>query len=686
MPALRAASGRPSLRSPPPSRATPEADSRPASARMNSLWPFPAMPASPTISLGWTVRSTFSNSSPDRPLTASTGGRPFSCWLFGGNVADTGRPTISRSRSSSVRASMPSVAWIAPSRITVTRSAIWRISGSRCDMYTTAASRAAASRTAWKTRSTMFAPSAAVGSSRIRMRGLSASALASSSSARCATLSSSTRVGSFAVQPIRSSSSRIQVSSRPSTKDAGTPSDMFSATVRSGNSAGCWWTIASPRCWAASGVSRSNALPPRVIVPSSGAMTPPATPMSVDLPAPFSPSNACTSPARAAKSTSRNATTPGNRFQMPDSWRSVVCSVIVGFIGLLLLERRPLLVLGQVTRQERVTRHRRVARHVVRLLGDRVLERLLRHYLRVGELAPCRLRDRELDRSPRHPILRVDREQLKVRILRQDVLARAGQLVRVLGGDRRDRPVGLLERPERALERSAEVRRDRVDLRILREDRGDNLLRLRRVPVGHVVGGLADELDPRVVLEDLLHALVLGNALGVGRRPAEVDDVALALQRLDDPVAPQLPGFLEVRGDVEVVVLALLAAWEDTVRNGDHTGLVGLPERRENGLAGVREDDHRVHALRDEAIDVGDRLLRIALTVRVDVLRDARALLRLVLRLRAGDLAPVVVAKPVREHGQRAQHSFTPHGAPLSTVVRLFRRCSHSRTRRHGTL
>src|SRR6476646_6658901 len=40
---------------------------------------------------------------------------------------------------------------------------------------------------------------------------------------------------------------------------------------------------------------------------------------SVDLPAPFSPSSACTSPSAASKSTLSFATTPGNRFVIPRS-------------------------------------------------------------------------------------------------------------------------------------------------------------------------------------------------------------------------------------------------------------------------------------------------------------------------------------------------------------------------------
>src|ERR1051325_361604 len=40
---------------------------------------------------------------------------------------------------------------------------------------------------------------------------------------------------------------------------------------------------------------------------------------SVDLPAPFSPSRACTSPSAASKCTPSFATTPGNRFVIPTS-------------------------------------------------------------------------------------------------------------------------------------------------------------------------------------------------------------------------------------------------------------------------------------------------------------------------------------------------------------------------------
>src|SRR5919206_2716717 len=48
--------------------------------------------------------------------------------------------------------------------------------------------------------------------------------------------------------------------------------------------------------------------------------------ISVDLPAPFSPSRACTSPLRRSKSTWSSATTPGKRFVMPRISRTVDAS------------------------------------------------------------------------------------------------------------------------------------------------------------------------------------------------------------------------------------------------------------------------------------------------------------------------------------------------------------------------
>ena len=102
---------------------------------------------------------------------------------------------------------------------------------------------------------------------------------------------------------------------------------MFSATVMSGRSAGCWWTIAIPRPCAVAGVRLSTSLPSKTIVPLSGAVAPEATFINVDFPAPFSPSRACTSPGRTSNETSLSAAMAPKCFVMP-SIDSVGCPAL----------------------------------------------------------------------------------------------------------------------------------------------------------------------------------------------------------------------------------------------------------------------------------------------------------------------------------------------------------------------
>ena len=76
------------------------------------------------------------------------------------------------------------------------------------------------------------------------------------------------------------------------------PRRMFSATVRTGTSMKCWWTMLIPRAIASDGPLIVTADPSSRISPSSGGASPYRMFIRVDLPAPFSPSRAWISPGR----------------------------------------------------------------------------------------------------------------------------------------------------------------------------------------------------------------------------------------------------------------------------------------------------------------------------------------------------------------------------------------------------
>ena len=97
---------------------------------------------------------------------------------------------------------------------------------------------------------------------------------------------------------------------------------MFSATVITLTSMKCWWTMPIPSSIAAAGEPMSTGRPSTRISPSSGRYRPYRTDISVDLPAPFSPSRAWTSPATTSKSTRSFATTEPNFFVIPLSSRA----------------------------------------------------------------------------------------------------------------------------------------------------------------------------------------------------------------------------------------------------------------------------------------------------------------------------------------------------------------------------
>src|SRR5437870_3562103 len=73
-----------------------------------------------------------------------------------------------------------------------------------------------------------------------------------------------------------------------------------------------------PRRNASRGEAKVTGAPSQRISPASGRSAPAMSLRRVDLPAPFSPTTACTSPAATARSTASRAVTPGYRFDAKD--------------------------------------------------------------------------------------------------------------------------------------------------------------------------------------------------------------------------------------------------------------------------------------------------------------------------------------------------------------------------------
>ena len=89
------------------------------------------------------------------------------------------------------------------------------------------------------------------------------------------------------------------------------PSIKFSATVITGTSWKCWCTIPTPREITPAVSPKTIGVPPILISPESGLISPKTALSRVDFPAPFSPSSATTSPALTVSETLSFATTPG---------------------------------------------------------------------------------------------------------------------------------------------------------------------------------------------------------------------------------------------------------------------------------------------------------------------------------------------------------------------------------------
>src|SRR5581483_9194885 len=469
-----------------------------------------------------------------------------------------------------------------------------------------------------KRRSDSTRVSDSVGSSRTRTFDSSASAFAISSSCRSATASSVTRAAGSIRAPIAASRSRVQPAQRATggRRAGGMPSTMFSATVRSSRIERCWQTTATPSACAWAGDASSSTVPPISTCPESGAVEPAATAINVDLPAPFSPTRAWTSPSSTSNETLLSATTPGNVLTTSASRRTVRADDIR--LRLPVLRDR-----GQRERVGRIEVRRRARVAPERLAVQRVLEERQVVLARLVVRQPLGGGDRLTSGYTSEPVPRRDRRERNARLLVQ-----AAETVRVQRRHRHELPPGGLHRPHARKRVRAVVGDDPVDLRVLGEQRSGDLLRGRRVPVRDGPALVAGQkVHPGMGLEHLHDRGELLRADRVAGRAAGVDDVALAVQRLDHPLRPERPGVRGVPVDVRDEVGAVLPAGVRGPRHDLHTGLRRLLNRGQLCLAEVGDDDDGVRTLRDCTADVGDHLLQVA-AARGDDLRDVRALRR----------------------------------------------------------
>ena len=148
--------------------------------------------------------------------------------------------------------------------------------------------------------------SAAVGSSRMssldscesaRARAVMVLPTGDSLSASCVTSMSWPR----AAKSSRAARLRSPQRTTPNRDGVGRPRSTFSATERPPTVASSWNSVATPMVMAPCGEPKRSSCPPTATLPLSGTTTPEMILISVDLPAPFSPSSAWTSPAPDVK-------------------------------------------------------------------------------------------------------------------------------------------------------------------------------------------------------------------------------------------------------------------------------------------------------------------------------------------------------------------------------------------------
>ncbi len=215
-----------------------------------------------------------------------------------------------------------------PSRRTAILVAVSKMSCRLCEMSTTPSPCSARRLTSSSTCSVWATPSAAVGSSRITSREFHITARATATDWRWPPESVATawRIDLIDVTRRLASVSIVFASiggslSRWNTSCASRPRYMFWTTSRLSQRARSWYTTSIPSFAASFGPWIETRSPSKIISPASIGWMPAMHLISVDLPAPLSPTSAITSPFRTSKSTSVSACTEPNDLETPRSSR-----------------------------------------------------------------------------------------------------------------------------------------------------------------------------------------------------------------------------------------------------------------------------------------------------------------------------------------------------------------------------
>ena len=326
IPASREARGLVRVMSAPSRLIVPESGvCRPRTASASSVWPLPCTPATATISPRSTPKDRWSRTGTpegDRSDTSSKTRPPplgeagaFSTFIM------TERPTILFASSDSLDWG-EAVPTTVPRRMTVMSSATARTSRSLWVMKTMDVPASANWRMMAMSSSVSCGVRTAVGSSRISTFASRDRALTISTRCWAPTGRSSISASGSRSNPKRADTSStvlraFAVSMRPALPTGSNPRAMDSATVKTGMSMKCWWTMPIPAATASPGPLKRTGSPSMRISPSSGSWRPYKTFMRVDLPAPFSPRSAWMWPSSIVRLMLLFATRGPNRLVIP---------------------------------------------------------------------------------------------------------------------------------------------------------------------------------------------------------------------------------------------------------------------------------------------------------------------------------------------------------------------------------